>query len=99
MKKHLVAITTAFALLWVGCAKNKDAPTRNQRFPDEKRTEYLKSCEEGAQKLEKKAKPYCECTLKKIEQAYNLEEFMQVAEKIKIGEVPDKVMNIVKACL
>jgi len=82
-----------------GSEKAKDPATGGGAYPAAVRDAYLKSCVGGASSMGDKAKPYCSCTLKKIEAKYSLDEFVKLANKMQGGDLPDEFMSIVKSCL
>ena len=73
--------------------------SRGAKYPDGVRTAYLTNCERGAEGMGKKAKSYCACTLNQIESKYTLDEFVDLASKMKGEELPQEFMTIVKSCL
>ena len=104
MKKILMVSVVVASLMFLGCGKKGGDSSGGEgssgaKYPAGVRTAYLQSCEGGAASMGDKAKPYCACTLNKIESKYTLDEFVKLATKMQGNDLPPEFMAIVKSCL
>ena len=76
------------------------SPVAGRVYPAAVREQFLQSCIASAKTDRAKAEGYCNCALKKIEERFSVEEFVQLSlEMASTGKVPDKLLPAITDCI
>jgi hypothetical protein len=74
MKRIQFALLIAISFVAFSCDNNAGPGGNNNttasKWTDVHRDKFMESCTDGAKALGDKAKPYCQCTLEKLEKKY-----------------------------
>ncbi len=70
-------------------------------YPDDVVKNYMDTCVANASSVlgEGSATDMCACTIAELEKKYSPEEFVEMANNLQSGEVPDSITEIATTCL
>ena len=91
MRRFGLGLIAALVVLAVGCSGGGDS----KKFPDEVRKNFLETCTtSGANQKQ------CNCTLEKLEEKYNVEQFRELERRIAAGDASAEaeIAPFVSAC-
>ena len=76
------------------------SPVAGREYPAALREQFMQSCIASAKTDPAKAEGYCTCAMKKIEERFTIEEFVQLSlEMASSGKVPDKLLPVITDCI
>jgi hypothetical protein len=78
---------------WAGASA--DPP---QAFPDVLVSAYLTACEKAASSDTDSLAAYCQCTIDKFQSTYSLPDFINVAQRLTVGDFPPEAKTIIFDC-